>query len=544
MNILKKQSGFLLLSAVILIIAIAFIAATAAYVFVVNSRSSADQQLTTKALYVAEAGMQVALTRVVGTDVSQRIQCSQVTGHVDLTDVSFGPGQFTVIATAVTPYTTLSATINASTTIIPVASITGFETVGSVMIDREVVNYTGTSTSAGSCGGIAPCLTGATRGAVTTTATAHVSGTPVGQDMCILQSTGKVPSNASPLATRIIKRSVSGVSKAVQAVGQKLVAPASVNHKSWNGVSWDSVSSGITVANFNDITILSFVDGWLVGDSDPASCSGSSKDTVFARWNGTVWTQVCSQDVSAHLYAIYCVSFQDCWAAGQSGTFAHYNGTWSQFTNVTPISGSVSGWTINDIYCSASNDCWAVGNKVGGKSLFVYYNGTSWTQINPAASVQDEALYSITCLSSTDCWSIGNKGTFAHWNGSSWVGTGFGVSGVPASVAMRGLSCAASNDCWAVGSRNLGIPMFVHFDGSNWTRDTVNVNANVQDKDMHDIFCIGANECWAVGDLAANYWNGTEWSDISTGIPNRPMEAVSGAGPPKPQIIGWKEIYN
>ena len=40
---IKKQKGLLLIGAVLIIVAVAFMAATASYVFVTNSRSSANQ---------------------------------------------------------------------------------------------------------------------------------------------------------------------------------------------------------------------------------------------------------------------------------------------------------------------------------------------------------------------------------------------------------------------------------------------------------------------------------------------------------------------
>jgi hypothetical protein len=68
--------------------------------------------------------------------------------------------------------TTLNGTLNNSDTTITVASTTGFDSTGSIVIDTEEISYTGTTSTT---------FTGCTRGAGGTTATSHADTTTVAQ---------------------------------------------------------------------------------------------------------------------------------------------------------------------------------------------------------------------------------------------------------------------------------------------------------------------------------------------------------------------------
>jgi hypothetical protein len=71
--------------------------------------------------------------------------------------------------------TTLSGNINDAVTDIPVAALDNFPVVGTIIIGTEQITFTGKSAATG-----AGNLTGATRGANTTTAVAHTSAAVVG----------------------------------------------------------------------------------------------------------------------------------------------------------------------------------------------------------------------------------------------------------------------------------------------------------------------------------------------------------------------------
>ena len=79
--------------------------------------------------------------------------------------------------------TTLTATISGTeSTAVGVTSIAGFKTGSVIVIDREIIRYTGT-TAAGGCPtpipAASPCFTGITRSVGETSASAHLAGSTV-----------------------------------------------------------------------------------------------------------------------------------------------------------------------------------------------------------------------------------------------------------------------------------------------------------------------------------------------------------------------------
>ncbi len=83
-------------------------------------------------------------------------------------DLSVG----TIDSCVSTPSTTLSSMITNATDPIPVVDTTGFPASGTISVDDEIISYTGTT---------ATSFTGATRGALGTTAASHASGAFVGR---------------------------------------------------------------------------------------------------------------------------------------------------------------------------------------------------------------------------------------------------------------------------------------------------------------------------------------------------------------------------
>jgi hypothetical protein len=77
-------------------------------------------------------------------------------------------------------YTTLTANINSSVTTIAVASTTGFPTTGTLLIDAELINYTGVTPTS---------FTGCTRGVYGSTAASHLSGAYVAECQAVPSAT-------------------------------------------------------------------------------------------------------------------------------------------------------------------------------------------------------------------------------------------------------------------------------------------------------------------------------------------------------------------
>ncbi len=144
-TIKKAQEGFLVIAAVVLIAIFGIIGVIATYLINNNILSGANHLGTEQALYIADAGLESALHQM----STNAVTCANITGNVNLTNATFtgAAGSFTVTTVgAQSPTaTTLSANINAVTTTIPVNSTATYPATGRIMIDKELIDYSGIS---------------------------------------------------------------------------------------------------------------------------------------------------------------------------------------------------------------------------------------------------------------------------------------------------------------------------------------------------------------------------------------------------------------
>lgn len=471
----KAQQGFLLISAVIIIVVVGLLAATVSYVVITNSRSMANQLDAMRAHYIAESGLERAIYAV----ISSEITCSAVTGHASLTNISFGEGAFTAMATLNNPTAaTLTAGVNASATVIPLSSINGYASVGRVTIDSEAINYSGTSSGVDVCGA-ARCLTNAKRGVASTTAASHLSGASVFQSQCSITSTGDVPATSPVIA----ERQASGV--VVYRFGSGWIVGDTTGTETilgWNGSEWLHVGpySGVANNQLNDVFVNSLTDSWAVGNRSDISSPG-----LIIHWNGINWADFSASGLPhENLNAVTCVNSSDCWTVGDAATFAHYNGT--SWSHVAP-DVSVPSQNINDVSCVVSNDCWAVGQKEGGAPLMVHWNGSAW--IRPSASgLPNMDLKSVACVAANDCWAVGQSKTFLYYNGTSWANI-IPSASVP-NTTMNSIDCINANNCWVVGNPMAGDATFVQWNGSTWVR--VFPDVRMANQALYDVSCLDA----------------------------------------------------
>jgi Tfp pilus assembly protein PilX len=525
---MKKQGGFLLLSAVVLIVVMGFVASTIAYDAVTESQASSEQVDYDQAFYIANAGLQRAIAGITGGDINSRIACGSVSGDSNYTAVSFASGQFSVTGAGNTLSTTLTLAVNASTTILPVASVSGFNAQGVIMLDSEVLTYSGTSTSSGSCAGDAPCFTGVTRAAGGSTAAPHVILTPVAQSSCNLVSTGAVSTIANPSSLREVRSGV-GLMPDAWLVGDR---DGSETVGRWDGAAWTrrSASSVIPNVHLNAIAMLSYADMWIAGNRN-------SSNANLVHWDGSSWTRYLpSPSVNQHLYGISCIASNDCWAVGNARTFLHWDGsgwtTGNVKTNGNTNSGKVPNKQFRAVSCSSANNCFAVGQADGGEALYARWDGSQWKRVVPDSSVPDQNLYGVSCPGDNDCWAVGKRDSstlnISHWNGSTWTRVNPAVA---VNSHLYGVNCTSSNDCWAVGQRKSGDVLLEHYNGTNWSR--VLPTSGDPNQDLWAVNCANPNSCWAVGKSGATlYYDGSTWVGVSNGdLPNDDYRAVAGIAP-------------
>lgn len=191
---INSQSGLSIIATVMIMLMLALFAAVGVSLVTTGSGIGLQEEQGNAALYIAEGGLEKAAFKFKTTTCA-----SVLTGE---NDIPLGEGTFTInSSTRYNPTSkTLSAEITAAVTTIPVNSSAGFAPKGRITIESEKIDYYGTSISPDN-------LLYAVRGVAGTTAAIHVINTPVAQDQCSIQSTGKITTNPlAPTIQRVVER--------------------------------------------------------------------------------------------------------------------------------------------------------------------------------------------------------------------------------------------------------------------------------------------------------------------------------------------------
>jgi hypothetical protein len=517
------QRGAVLITGIVLIVVIAVMVATLGFLYVANLRSSSLHSSSEQAYFAAYSGLERAtravnspiLAGAVAPDVN-RVPCAGLTGNAAVTNVNVvaGKGQFTATGgAAVSPATpvTLNGALTAAATVIPVttlAALGGYSASGRIMIDRELIDYSGTSNVAAVCGA-APCFVGARRGAAGTTAAAHATGTRVGQFQCNIQSRGGVPDLASPRAVRILSQ------------GTQLQ------------------------------------EGWAVG---AAGGAGSGQRPWFVRFRESAWTDFgnAAFTQNTQLNSVFMLSNADGWAVGNAFGGAGGGEAIYQW-RVTPAPGwirvgpvaAVPNANLNSVHCLSANSCWAVGNNSGGELMVRWTGGPNWARVGPVGAIPNVNLRSVYCVADNDCWAVGaasgGNAVIARWTGAAnWSN---GPAAAPAvNAQLNSVFCVSTNDCWAVGNNSAGELILRWAGGPNWTR--VAPIAAIPDTNLNSVFCVRGDDCWAVGNASGGAeviirWDGTSWTrvPVSGAIANRNLLSVFVIGASQRAPSSRQEVY-
>ena len=507
MGIRGNKKGVSLIAAIFMIVILAFMGVMFLTLFTTSSFTSINDLQSAQALYVAEGGLESAVISLNTSTLGNRIACANVTDDANLTDEPLGQGQFTVTADAGTPfYPANAATLAAGgitstdTTINTNAAPAGYASSGRIMIDRELIDYSGISGSS---------FVGAVRGRDGTTAVSHAQNTRVGQYQCSVTSAGGIPAVASLTAKRTVKEGIQ--LQEGWAVGNNGVILR------WNGTTWSLfVTTGTPLRS---VSMDSYANGWMVGDLWPqagtdyaqirrlnpdgtpgwdlvgapveatvqlnsvhvlshneAWAVGNDRvggsDTLIIHWNGANWIYTDpAGNFDQNLYSVFTLDpdndgiAEDGWAVGANGSIRR-GMTWGGFASPT-------GQQLNSVFMVSANDGWIVGNRSGGGTnqwTILRWNGAAWNPFAVNTGVAARNLNSVYCMAMDDCWAVGdqrgctNPGfTILRWNGLVWA-----CQGVPAAADedLNSVSCVTSRDCWAVGD----VGTILHWDGNSWTQ--------------------------------------------------------------------------
>ncbi|MDO8705843.1 MAG: hypothetical protein Q7J84_12945 [Sulfuricaulis sp.] len=498
---LRTQRGFLLITAVILIVVVALLATVITFLTAGNVLSSAGHANSAKALFIAESGIERGIRALVSPVLTERVGCADVTDNVNLTNIAFGEGRFTLTGGAASypnnANNTLKAGIGIADVVIPLNDLAGFTTTGGrVLIDREAIDYRGVSSNTAICGGAAltPCLVGAQRGRDGTAATTHASSTRVGQFQCNLQSQGGVPDMAGSSNRRTLRTGVQ-----VQ-----------------EGWAVGNLGGSATTENLNAIHCTSSSNCWGVADNG-----------VVVYWNGSTWTQ--DPFVAAeNLNGVHCFDANNCIAVGDNGTILRYNsGAWG--SEASPVTSNLNG-----VYCTSATNCWAVGDTYNPpgppptQEAILQRTAGGWSLLAASGTIPNENLNGIHCFNANNCIAVGDNGTILSY---SFPPGNWSNVASPVTSNINSVYCTAATSCWAVADtyNPPGPPptqeAILRWNGGAWT--LLADSGLVPSENLNSIYCLDASNCFAAGDNGTLLrWNGVNWSDVSGGVTTENMNGI------------------
>lgn len=256
--------------------------------------------------------------------------------------------------------------------------------------------------------------------------------------------------------------------------------------ETWNGSSWTpsrppapSGSHGSQLGGISCPTTKTCVASGLYFLAN-GNAAGFADVRGAGRWTAYKLPGLASNNYSAVVSNVSCLSAVSCYAVGSYGTgfspggtpsnvaFAeHWNGRNWTLTRLPMPAGGHGGWLYAVSCVPSSKTCVATGGRGlgGGKSgtLAETLTAGKWTLKTPFATGNDPALYGVSCVSATNCVAAGggdtaialNNAFSDAWNGHSWK---FGrlptpnQGGAGRASAVWSVSCVTPTDCAAVGS--------------------------------------------------------------------------------------------
>ncbi len=563
---IKRARGFLLIVAVLVLVVIAVAIAALGNMTSADIRSSSGHAQSEQAYFVALSGLEGATRTVLEPTLSNRVPCASLSGNPAVTNVALGPGKFSATGGAAvypSPPATLNGNLTAAASVIPVNSIAGYSASGRIMIDLELIDYSATSNLAATCGA-APCFVGAHRGMAGTAANAHATGTRVGQFECDVQSAGGVPDLVNAQAKRVLTQGTQ--LQEAWAVG----APGGVGsgQRPWFVRFRENTWAELTAASFNvnaqlnKVSMLSYADGWAVGNQ--------SGGELIYHWTVTPAPGWARMAVSAaipnvNLQGVHCLDANTCWAVGAASggnvVIIRWTGgpTWSYpaLPTSAPLPSPSINAQLNSVWCNSANDCWAVGNQSGGEFIARWTGGPRWTRMAVSAAIPNVNLWSVKCVAVNDCWAVGAASggnvVIIRWTGGpAWsypaLPTSAPLPTPSVNAQLNSVFCNNANDCWAVGNNAAGEVILRWTGGPRWVR--VGPVVAIANTNLNAVTCVNAIDCWAVGNASGGseiilHWDGSAWTQLanSGAVSNRNLFSIDVVGAAQRAPAARREVY-
>jgi hypothetical protein len=476
---MHKQSGYLMLIIAILLVVIAGLATSFVSMMSSSSNSSISTISANNAYYLSSSGLEDGLYQL---SLSSANCSSSWSSIVTIT----GQGGYQYNCTQYSATNTISAALSAVATTIPLNSVTGFATFGSITIGSETIYYDGISGNS---------LKNALRGQNGTTAATHSLGATVTQSQYIIGSQGGAPSLSAPYGSVKLYQAVQTQSNVYFAAGNDSSSNGAI--MAYNGTTWSSaLASNPSSFTFFGISTSSTY-GQAVG-------YGGSTSSIYV-YNGSTWSSLSTignflfSDVSCDVPN----NPTNCWVVGQTrSSFSPSNRALTYHAGTSYYYPSGASYMLAAVSCNSGN-CAAVGQGSA-------YNFSSTTSVNPIPITLSNQFNDVACTAAGTCLAVQNNGFIYYYNGSSW---GSFITLNP-NQNLNGVACPTSSTCFVVGNKGVTFNCSLPITGPSSCVSQGTVGNNVL---LTAVNCISTSNCLAVTSAtgtSAYTYNGSTWTAI------------------------------
>lgn len=212
--------------------------------------------------------------------------------------------------------------------------------------------------------------------------------------------------------------------------------------------------------------------------------------------------------------------------AGQAGQAATVGAGWHDFS---PSLGTSS---LEAMYAPTASDAWAVGQTSSQQSLYLHFDGTSWSSVD---GPNIYTVYAVDGTSSSDLWVLGATSS-AHYDGSSWTTYPLALAG---EEGVGLLYTSGINQVFDAGPDNVYARVLAvrpdgtldefleHFDGTAWSFVTGAPNVSPTGSAVLELTGSGPDDVYVYAEYDNNtqdellHYDGTSWSVVS--LPGSPV---------------------
>lgn len=271
----------------------------------------------------------------------------------------------------------------------------------------------------------------------------------------------------------------------------------------WNGISWDSLSSGIGGWNygFTEVPGVYALAFDTVGNLYAAGnfhAAGNSTANCISKWDGRSW-HALNTGLSETVFALSC----------DNGGNLYAGGTFTRAGNAA--AGGIVKW-----------------NGIGWDSL-----GGGFDKGPKLTGLEKAAVLAITCAKNGTVYAGGNFNfAFAHddfpiylakWNGASWSSCGLGLNnGWVSALAQDDFGTIYAGGSFVLKDSTTVLSM-AQWDGTTW----IPLIANQEDVVIHSLAIDRGGNVYAgghfskIGTISARNiakWDGKNWSALGSGV--------------------------